>query len=146
MIAVGCGATYVYVLSLIFGRLLVPNPINQWLIEKLARTGHEFEYSIAIYLHDFLIYVIVALPLALVLSRLPPKNDWKYLFTALAASLVPQYWVLIFEPSRLIRLAEHWQFYVGLAMSIFGLSLAFTAVSVLAKNGGPTAPEAATRA
>ena len=142
LIGVGCGATYGYLLSEIFGRLLVPNPINQWLIEKLARTGHEVAYTIAIYTHDFLIYLIVALPVAFVLSRLPPKYSWKYLSVALGTLLVLIYWPLILEPSRLIRLADNWRSYVGLGMYILALPLAFVAVSVLSKNGGFTAAEA----
>lgn len=146
LISVGCGATYIYVLSLIFGRLLIPNPINQWLIEKLVRTGREFEYYVAIYSHDFLIYVIVAMPLALVLCRLQPKNSWRYLFTAVATSWLLQYWPLIVEPSRLMTIlkwAGHWKTYAGLAMSILPLPLAFAVVSRYGKCKGPTSPEAA---
>jgi len=141
LISVGCGTAYIYVLSEIFGRLLVPNPINQWLIEKLARTGHETEYRLAIYTHDFLIYLIIAFPVAFALSRLPPKYSWKYLFAALGTSLALQYWPLVWEPSRLLSLAEHWQFYVGLAMSTFALPIAYAAISMLGKTEGIAAAE-----
>jgi hypothetical protein len=134
LLGVGCGVAYIYILAELFGRVLVPNPINQWLIEKFARAGHDVEYNIAVYSHDFLIYFIVAIPFAVVLSRLPPKNSWKYLFVALATSLVLQYWVPITDLAALARLAELWQFYVGLAMSILGLPLAFAAVSAVSKK------------
>ena len=135
LIGIGCGVAYIYILAQLFGRVLVRNPINQWLIEKLAKTGHDVGYNIAIYSHDFLVYLIVALPFAVVLSRLPPRNSWKYLLVALATSLVLQYWVPITDPSALIRLAELWQFYIGLGMSILGLPFAFAAVSVVSRKG-----------
>jgi hypothetical protein len=135
----GCGIAYVYILAQLFGRVLVPNPINQWLIDKLARTGHEVEYKVAIYSHDFLIYFIVAVPFAVLLSRLPPKNNWKYLLVALATSLVIQYWGPITDLAVLTRLAGMWQFYVGLAMSTLSLPLAFAAVSAISKKGATPA-------
>jgi len=131
---VGCGVAYIYILAQLFGRVLVPNPVNLWLLEKLAKTGHEVEYKIAIYSHDFLIYVIVAVPFAVVLSRLPPKNSWKYLLVALATSLVLQYWAPITDPTALANLAKLWQFYVGLGISIVGLPLAFAAVSAVSNK------------
>lgn len=143
LIGVGCGAAYIYVLSEIFGRLLVPNPFNQWLIENLAKTGHEVEYRIVIYTQDFFIYLIVALPVAFVLSRLPPKYSWKYLFAALGTSLALQYWPIIIEPARLIGVVNHWQFYVGLGMSIIALPLTFAVVYVLGKNKEISAAETA---
>ena len=128
---VGCGVAYIYILAQLFGRVLVRNPIHLWLLERLAKTGHEAEYKIAVYLHDFLIYFIVAVPFAVVLSRLPPINSWKYLHVALATSLVLQYWGPITDPAALANLAELWQFYVGLGISILGLPLAFAAASAV---------------
>ncbi len=146
LIGAACGALYIVVVVEVFGRILVPNPINQWLIESLARTNRENEYRLAIYTHDFLICLIIALPVAFALSRLSPKYSWKYLFTALGTSLSLQYWPLIWEPSRLQGVAGHWQFYVGLGMSTLALPIAFAAVSRLGKTGGSTSAEATSTA
>ena len=143
LIGAGCGFAYTYILVQLFGRVLVFNPINEWLLENLARAGHEVGYRIAIYSHDFLIYIIVAIPFAVVLSRLPPKNNWMYLLVALATSLVVQYGVLFSDLSRLISVAGHWQFYVGLGMSILGLPLAFAAVTALSKDEATALPNTA---
>ena len=143
LMAAVCGAVYIVVVAEVFGRILVPNPINQWLIESLARTGYEKQYTIAIYTHDSLIYLIVALPVAFALSHFRPKYGWRYVFTALGTSLALQYWPLIWEPSRLQEFAGHWQFYLGLGMSTLALPIAFAVVSCLGKTGG-SAAEAAT--
>jgi hypothetical protein len=140
------GVAYIYVLSLMFGHVLVPNPINQWLIEDLAKTGNELGYNVAIYTHDLLVYVVVAIPFAVMLSRLPPKNAWKYLLFALGASLLSQYWILIAEPSRLVTLVEHWQFFVGLGISMTGLPIAFALITAFHRDSGPPSSESATEA
>jgi hypothetical protein len=145
LIGVGCGLGYIFILAQLFGRLLVPNPINHWLNQKLASTGHEVEYRIAVYAHDFLIYIIVAIPVALVLARLRPINSWKYLLVALGTSLIVQYWDLITDPSGLINLARHWHFYVGLGISVFALPLTFAAVIAVGKHRAPAAPDTVTR-
>ena len=132
--AVACGAMYSYVLSEAFGRLLVPNPLNRWLIENLAKTGHEAAYYVAIYSHDLLIYVLIALLFALLIALLPPRNSWKYLSVALATSLLLQYWPAISDPWPWITLSKNWRFYVGLCISMLGLPLAFSAVMAIRKR------------
>lgn len=138
LIGIGCGYVYIYILAKLFGQVLNPNPINQWLLEYLAKAGHEVGYFVAIYAHDVLLYIIVAIPFALLLSRLPPKNEWKYLFVALATSLVVPNWILFAEPSRLAILAEHLPFYVGTVISILGLPIAFAIVTTLSRVANPT--------
>ncbi len=132
--AVACGAVYIFVLAEVFGRLLVSNPVNRWLIEKLAKTGHEVEYNAAIYSHDLFVYVLIALPLAILLSLLPPRNNWKYLLAALATSIILQYWAPITDPSVLPHLGKHWRFYVGLGISLLGFPLAYSAVLAVRKR------------
>jgi hypothetical protein len=81
-----------------------------------------------------------------VLSHLQPKKSWRYLLTAVATSWLLQYWPLIVEPSRLMTLlkwAGHWKTYVGLAMSILALPLAFAAVTRYGKRKSPTESEVA---
>jgi hypothetical protein len=145
LVAVGCGLVYIFILEQVFGRLLVPNPINHWLIENLANTGHEVEYRIAVYAHDFLIYIVVAIPVAVVLARLRPINSWRCLLVALGTSLMVQYWDLITDPAGLINLAKYWHFYVGLGISVFALPLTFTAVTAVGKHRAPAEPERVTR-
>ena len=144
-IAVGCGLVYIFMLAQVFGLLLVPNPINHWLTENLANTGHEVEYRIAVYAHDFLVYIIVAIPVAVVLARLRPINSWRYLLVALGASLMVQYWDLITDPAGLINLAKYWHFYVGLGISAFALPLTFAAVASVGKHCAPADPDRLTR-
>ena len=136
--AVACGAVYVFILGEIFGRLLVPNPVNLWLIEKLAKTGRNAEYNAIVYLHDLLIFILIALPFTLLLAMLPPRNSWKYLLIALATSLALQYWPAITDYSVLTSLGKLWQFYVGLGISLLGFPLAFSIVLVVRKRAART--------
>ncbi len=140
IIAAGCGAAYSYVPSILFGRVLVSNPINLFLLEKLAKTGREFEYYLAIYALDFLLYVIVALPIAFAISRLPPKGNWSNLLIALAVSLAMHYWVPIVDLSSFVSLARHWQFYVELGFSVLALPLAFAVARALQRHSNSPAP------
>lgn len=143
LIAAGCGVIYIIAIVEIFGRVLVPNPINEWLIEKLATAGHGVAYTIAIYSHDFLIYIIVAVPFALMLSLLRPRYSWKYLIAALIASLAAHYWLPLTEPDRLMHLVQSWRFWVGLGMSVLGLPIAFVTMTLLGRRG--TVPAAETQ-
>jgi len=141
IIAAGCGAAYSYVLSILFGRVLMPNPINLFLLEKLAKNGREFEYYLAIYAHDFLLYVIAALPFAFVISRLPPIGNWSNLLIALTVSLALHYWAPIAALSSFVSLARHWQFYVELGFSVLALPIAFSVARSLRRRSNSLAPQ-----
>jgi glycopeptide antibiotics resistance protein len=122
------GAFYAVVVSLFWGVYAVVNPLNDWLIEIFANQGRDTAYYFAIYSHDVIANILLALPFAFLISIIPPRRSWKLLGVALLTSLILLYWRIIFDFGSLFLLSKHWAFWTGLAMAIASPSLAFAAV------------------
>ena len=86
--AAASGIFYAFVLAEFFGQFAHVNPVNLWLIENVARAGHDVVYSALISVHDLLVYILIALPLAWMLAVLPPRNSWRYIAIFVATSFV----------------------------------------------------------
>ena len=131
LVAAAYGALSAIIGVAFWGVYVLNHPINDWLIANFAAKGQPIVYYTSIYIHDLLINVILALPVAVLLSRIPPRNNWRYLSVALATAVVLQYWGLFVDPVGLNVVLKAWSFYAGLLVSTVALPLAYVAVTKL---------------
>ncbi len=126
LIAALIGAAHSWLAVVFWGRYAINNPINDWLLEVFAKKGHSALYYISIYTHDFIVNVLLATPAALALVVLVGSDNWRALAVAVATAIFVGYWGM--ELSSLPMLIRSWGFWVGLAMSLFSLPIAFATI------------------
>ena len=85
--AVALGIVHPFVAVFLMGKLIVNDPIMDWLLDVFARQGHEFASGVAIHIHDLLVYLVIAIPFAFLVAGLKPRLNWRYLWVALGVSV-----------------------------------------------------------
>ena len=101
------------------------HPINRWLIDTLLTQGNEVGYFIAIYTHDLLVNVILALPAAILLTIVKPEKPRVAMMLAVLGALFVNYWSIFADPTTLLLFAKTWSFYVNLVTATFCIPLAW---------------------
>lgn len=132
LVAALIGAAYSWLAVAFWGRYSMNNPINDWLLEVLAKQGHNISYYLSIYTHDVLLNVLLAAPAAIALVAFKESDNWNCVLVAVAAAVIVGYWGM--EMSSLPLLFRSWGFWAGLAMTLFSLPVAFTAIRVFRKQ------------
>jgi hypothetical protein len=132
-VSVLIGSAYIVALVEFWGFYAGNNPLNEWLIQVLASQGHEVVYLAAISLHDVLVNVLLALPVAALFFLIKPLNHWRKPVAAAVAAVVVSYWST--EWSGLERLLSAYGFWLGLFLTVGSLPVAFAALRLLAAPG-----------
>lgn len=94
----------------------------------LARQGHEIAYRLAIYTHDLVVNILLALPFAVLITTFKPRRSWVYLWIALGSSTLLLEWTLLTDLEWLMNVLRMWSFYAGAAVMFISLPLAYIAV------------------
>ena len=132
LVAALVGAAYSWLAVAFWGRYVINNPINDWLLEVFAKQGHSALYYISIYTHDVLLNVLLATPAAVALIAFKGSNIWNCVLVAVVAAVIVGYWDM--ELSSLPLLFRSWGFWAGLGMSVFSLPIAFTTIRTFRKQ------------
>ena len=101
------------------------NPVFDWLIEVLAKQGHEIGFRIAVYALDLVVSVLIAIPFAILISTLNPKNEWKYLWVALAVFFCLLNWSAFVTPQDFVQVLKFWSYYIGTLVTVSSVPLAY---------------------
>jgi len=75
-VAMLAGLAYVLVTVRLWDIYNLYSPINAWLIDLLASDGNGTAYQVAMVLHDAVVSVLFAAPLAVALFSFPRLNSW----------------------------------------------------------------------
>lgn len=132
-IAAACGLAYVWILSALYGYAATSHPLNDWLIDVLARRGHDTSYLVAITAHDLIVNVVLAIPFVLSVAWLRPRGIWQHLSVMWLAAVVLVNWPLIIDPGRLESAFRYGT--QGLVLSIVPLPLTFLLVVFATRIG-----------
>ena len=138
LFAVICGALLTFFGVAFWGLYVLNHPINNWLLANFATKGQPLAYYVSIYSHDLILNVLIALPFAYFLSKIPPQKSWRYVWVAVVTGVVLQYWRLFADPIGLNVVLKAPTFYAGVLVSIVALPLAFIAVSNLRQEANVT--------
>ena len=111
------------------------SPVNEFLLERFARQGHDISYRISIIAHDALVNVLLAAPFAIAFAAIRPLNNWSCVLVAVATAFVGTYWTV--ELSSLPLLIKSWSFWAGVSMSIASLPLAYIAAKLFLIQSEP---------
>ena len=114
-----------------WGLYVLNHPIQDWLLATFATKGQPVAYYVSLYIHDLVVNVVLALPIAYLLSRISPQNSWRYLWAAVATAVLLQYWGVFADPIALDIILKAWSFYAGLLVSTLALPLAYEIVRKL---------------
>ncbi len=126
LLATIVGAFYSWVAVEFWASYSIASPFGVWLRTVLSPAEHPSLHLVAIYSHDALVNVLLAIPFAAVLLLFTRLRSWGCLAAAVAGALVMGYRDL--EWLTLTDLAPHVGFWVGLAMTALSLPLAFLGV------------------
>lgn len=85
------GAAFAYVAAYFWAYYVVENPINDYLLETLAKQGRRTEFLLATYAHDSVVNFLIAVPFAIGMANLPPGNKWGYLGIAVSSAFALAY-------------------------------------------------------
>ena len=84
LLAIVIGGLYYYPFAYLWGYIAKYNPLIDIYLE-LARNGMPMAFRVVVYIQDFLINLVLMLPLALLIFRLQPRGSWAFLCIALFA-------------------------------------------------------------
>jgi hypothetical protein len=132
LIAATIGAFYGWMAVNFWGGYAANNPINEWLLDVLAGPGHQIPYLVAISMHDVIVNVLLASPIATVLVAFRGLNSWPNLLVTLTFAVVISFWGTNW--SSVSRLLSSQGFWLGLGMSIWSLPIAFAGIRGLTRS------------
>jgi hypothetical protein len=128
LIAIGIGAAHALILAVVWGVLAVRMPFVGWILDAYAGVWNEWLLKSVVYAHDLVINIIVAIPFACLIARLKPSQSWKFLWIAVAVSIVIVNWSVFANFEWFANVLKMWSFYLGTAVMIVALPLAFALV------------------
>src|SRR5690606_26535957 len=138
-LAAGSGALFAVVLGAIWGYYAANHPFNGWLIDSLLKNGYVVAYYLTIYMHDFLLNAIIALPFAYVVARLRPRFSWQLLAAAVAVAVSVVYWPVFVRPRAALFVLADWRGLIPLVILVGSLPVGFAVLKLLSKRGSADA-------
>ncbi|MEM7359923.1 MAG: hypothetical protein AAF431_12555 [Pseudomonadota bacterium] len=78
------GGLYYYPFAYLWGYIAKYNPLIEIFLD-LARNGMPLAFRVVVYIQDFLINLVLMLPLAMIIIRLQPRGSWLHILLALVA-------------------------------------------------------------
>lgn len=135
------GIFYSWMLVNFWGSYSLNNPINEWLLDILAKRGYEELYLVGIHTHDVIMNVLLAAPIAAIFVVFHSLNRWPILLVAVASGVI-----FTFRNTdwSLLHLAfDSWRFWFGLGVSAFSLPIAFASIRTFPWKRATTAALAA---
>ena len=117
------GLAYYWTAAYTWGIYAAGNPINDALLDVLARHGHLVAYRVSISVHDVIVNMLLALPFAAALCLFRALRSWAHAALATTASLIAGYGAIDWESLQF--LLPHWTFWLGFLMAALSLPAAF---------------------
>lgn len=127
------GGLYHLITVNFWGSYVVTTPVNQWLLDTLARQGYPAAYRIGVSVHDLIVNFFLALPVAATFLVFKSLNNWRSVATAAISAIIVGYSDVGWE--ALLQLLSSWRFWLGLAMAAFSLPLAFAGIHLARPSG-----------
>ncbi len=131
----GVGFVYSSAVVHFWGIYPSKSTLTQWFLTEFAMKGRAIAYQLAVYSHDILLNVLLAIPFAYVIGRLRPKRDWAYLSVAVLVALMLNYGHLVFDLRALRFLLREFGFYMGIVMLLVSLPIALTLIRRFGRIG-----------
>jgi hypothetical protein len=128
LLAALVGAFYSWVAIQFWASYSVASPFGDWLRTVLSPAQHRYLHLIAIYSHDVVLNVVLAIPFAAMLLLFTRRGSRGCLAAAVAGALVMGYRDLDWR--SLTELAPFAGFWMGIAMTVLSLPIALLAVRV----------------
>jgi len=95
-LAVGVAIAYNFMIAMFWGLFAAHNPIFNWLVDTYAVTDPAL-FKSAVWVHDILVNVLLALPFAFLITRISPDRRWAYVALAVLLIFTWQYRLVLFE-------------------------------------------------
>jgi hypothetical protein len=126
VVAASVGAFYSWVVIQFWAVYSFASPIAAWLRATIPPREHQWLHLAAMYLHDALTNVVLAAPFAALLVLFTHQRSWLCLATAVLSALVVNCWGT--NLAALVDLAAIGGFWIGIAMCLFSLPIAYLMV------------------
>jgi hypothetical protein len=124
------GALFSFILGTVWGYYGANHLFNQWLIDSLLKNGYAVAYYGAIYTHDLLLNMIIALPFAYLIGRLQPRYNWLLLAAALMVAVSVVYWPVLIRPRSALFVLSDWTGFVPFAVLVSSLPIGFSVLKM----------------
>ena len=138
LVAAVLGAAFAYIAAYFWAYYVFDNPINDYLLETLAKQGQRTEFLLATYAHDFVINFLIALPFAIGVANLPPGNKWGYVGVAVLSAFALAYWDALLNVHFWQILFSSNHAWAGLFVFILSLPAAFLVAILLQRRVSAT--------
>ncbi len=92
----GLALIYRAIATTIWAYLPQHNPITQWLLDTYAGPSNAL-YYVLVFFHDAIINVLLALPVAYLITKIRPGRRWLYIAAFVLAMFIWDYRVVLFE-------------------------------------------------
>ncbi|MEM1175439.1 MAG: hypothetical protein AAGI27_11535 [Pseudomonadota bacterium] len=123
LIAAGIGLVFGSFQRLFWAIYPIDNPINHWLIKTYAENGHSVLYYLAVYAHDLIVHLMLALILAFVLVKVFGIRRWKPVLVVVACSQIPVFWGAVW--GNMGSVVAYWGFWVSLTIALSAIPAAY---------------------
>ena len=134
LVAALLGAAFAYVGACFWAYYAVDNPINDYLLETLAKQSRRTEFLLTTYGHDFIVNFFIAVPFAIGLTNLPPGNKWGYLGIAVFSAFALAYWDALLNIQFWHILFDSEHAWAGLLVFVLSLPAAYVIATYLRKR------------
>ena len=92
------------------------NPITQWILDTYAGVNKGLYYTL-IFANDIIVNLLLALPVAYIITRIRPDRRWLYVAAIVLAMFVWDYRIVLFERR------DFFDFISSSALALVGLAL-----------------------
>lgn len=130
----GLAVIYYAVTGTIWAFLPRYNPITQWLLETYAGTDDNL-YYVLVNTHDAIVNVLLALPIAYLITRIRPDRRWLFVAAIVLAMFLWDYRLVLFERRDFFDfILSSNQAFVGFILYVLYLPFAMFFVSVFERR------------
>lgn len=132
-LAVGVAIAYYFVLAMFWGLFATYNPIFKWLLNTYAVTDPAL-FRLAVWSHDIVVNVLLALPFALLITKISPDRRWAYVALAVLLVFIGQYRLVLFDIGLLEFLVHSNDALFGMIFTLVCLPFALLLVTLVQRR------------
>ncbi len=126
-ILIACG--YHLVVATIWAFLPLVNPVTNWLFERYAQAAPNLHITL-VWIHDFIVNILIALPFAALVARIRPDRRWTYVAVAVLVIFLWQYRVVLFDFGLIEFVRVDTTAWLGMVLTFIYLPLALFIASM----------------
>jgi hypothetical protein len=132
LFSVFLGVIFSWLSSRFWGVYAVDNSITNWLVDEFGKNDQANIFYTLAGIHDFIINLALAAPVAILLRLVVGENDWLSVFLTVLGLHVAMFWGTEF--SDFDMLIRYWRFWINLATTIAVVPLAYLGINALWKR------------